>query len=241
MTTRHWGLPTNTQDNHKEYTSIEWNESAYFEAVIDFLKEKNIKSFIDVGGCTGEVSNIILNKIPSIEYGIIFEPQPDNFEYIKKNVVSDKILIKNTALFYGEEYIDISVRNPNVGSWSFALSENYHQNSIKVKCDNLDDYLKEKEYDFLKIDIEGGEFNLLLYSELLKEVKYIELELHHEYFEMYRDQSKIENLQNYSISKGNITDFVLKNLPNHEIEYYMCGESEEQQKNPGNIFLIKKT
>jgi FkbM family methyltransferase len=229
-------LPTNTQDNHKLYTSIEWEHTEYFSEVIKYLKEQNIKSFMDIGGCTGEVSNVILNHIPTIEHGLIFEPHPINCEYIKENINLDKIKLENKAVFYGEKSISLSIRGPNVGSWSFLFSEQYPENSFEVECVELDDYLSEYEYDFIKIDIEGSEFNLLKNSTLLKEVKYIELEVHHEHFGMYMGgkNSKYDSA----------IDFVLNYLPNHEVLYFLTSDFENENSNPGtnsgNIFLVKK-
>ena len=229
-------LPTSTQDDHKLYTSVEWKHIEYFSEVIKYLQEKNIKSFIDVGGCTGEVSNIILNEIPTIEFGLIFEPHPINCEYIKNNINSDKVQIENKALFYGQDSISLSIRGPNVGSWSFLFSEQYPENSIEVECVNLDDYLSKMNYDFIKIDIEGSEFNLLENSLLLKEVKYIELEVHHEHFGMYKKHKTDEC--------DNAIDFVLQHLPNHDVVYFLTSDFENENSNPGlcsgNLFLVKK-
>jgi len=233
--TNYCNIPTNTQESHKLYTSVEWKSEQYFDEVVKFLKEKNIKSFIDIGGCTGEVSNIILNNVPSIEYGLIFEPHPINYEYTKENVKSDKVVIENKAVFYGKDFLDLSVRNPNIGSWSFLYSEKYPENSIRVQCVNIDDYLNEKEYDFVKIDIEGAEFNLIENSKLLKTVKFIEIEVHHEHFDTYKNEN--DHLSEYKYSEGNIIDYIFKQFPNHELHYYLSGESEIQKKNPGNMFL----
>lgn len=79
-------MSTLTQEQHKEYTFKEWTEYEYFYGVIEYLKEKNINSFIDIGGCSGEVSCIILDRISSIEYGIIFEPNIENYNFIKENI-----------------------------------------------------------------------------------------------------------------------------------------------------------
>lgn len=238
---RNFGMPTYTTNLHKEYTFVEWTEGQYFQAVLEFLQEKKIKSFIDVGGCTGEVSNILLNSIPSIERAVIFEPQPENYQYIVNNVKSDKVLVENKALFYGEEYIELSVRDSNVGSWSILFSEQYPGNSVKVQCVDIDDYLKEKKYDFIKIDIEGAEYNLFQNSKLLKEVDYLEIELHHEHFDLYKEQNPDLDLSQYGgYKEGAALKYTLDYFTNHELYYFMCGDSEEQKKNPGNIFLIKK-
>jgi len=226
---RHWSIPTNSLLNHKKYTSVEWNDLAYFDAVVEYLKENNIKSFVDVGGCTGEVSNILLERIDSIDYGLIFEPHPDNYEFILKAVDTDKVQVENKALFYGEDSISLSIRHPNVGSWSIVFSESHPEYSVDVPCVDIDTYLSEREYDFVKIDIEGSEFNLIENSKLLKDVKYIELEVHHEHFRIQqKSNSKYEKYE-YCL------DFIKEHLPNHEIEYYLGDEPD-----PGNMLLIKK-
>ena len=54
--------------------------------------------------------------------------------------------------------------------------------------------------DFVKIDVEGCEYNIIENSSYLKTVKFIEIEFH-----------------NYDI---NISDFIRKNLPSHKIEIF---------------------
>jgi len=237
---RNFDMPTHNQNLHKEYTSVEWTEGGYFQAVLEFIKEMKVTSFMDVGGCTGEVSNILLENIPSIENGIIFEPQPENYQYIVNNVKSDKVLIENKALFYGEEYLELSVRDSNVGSWSILFGNQYPGNSVRVQCVDIDDYLKETKYDFIKIDIEGAEYNLFQNSKLLKEVDFLEIELHHEHFDIYKDQNSDVDLSKYVRSDGGVLKYTMDYFSDHEIHYFMSGETEQQQKNPGNIFLVKK-
>jgi FkbM family methyltransferase len=216
-------MSTLTQSQHKSYTYNEWSGYEYFNEVIKYLKEKEIKSFIDIGGCSGEVSRIILEEILNIEYGIIFEPNIDNYLFIKNNVDNEKILIENKAIFYGKDSIKLSIKSEwkNVGSWSIYFNEEYPENSIEVECVDLDSYLNIKEYDFIKIDIEGSEFNLIENSIKLKDVKYIELEIHYHHYEIDH--------------KENVLDYLSSYLPNHEIYYYL-GEDENK---PGNVFLIR--
>jgi FkbM family methyltransferase len=216
-------MSTLTQSQHKAYTYNEWSGYEYFHEVIKYLKEKEIKSFIDIGGCSGEVSRIILEEIPNIEYGIIFEPNIDNYLFIKTNVNDKKILVENKAIFYGKDSIKLSIKSEwkNVGSWSIYFNEEYPENSIEVECVDLDSYLNEKQYDFVKIDIEGSEFNLIENSTKLKDVKYIELEIHYHHYEV--DHS------------DNVLQYLNKYLPSHEIYYYL-GEDENK---PGNVFLVR--
>mgnify|MGYP002640580453 CR=1 FL=1 len=237
---RSFDMPTHNHNLHKDYTSAEWTEGGYFQAVLEFIKEMKVTSFMDVGGCTGEVSNILLENIPSIENGVIFEPQPENYQYILDNVKSDKVLVENKALFYGEEYLELSVRDSNVGSWSILFGNQYPGNSVRVQCVDIDDYLKETKYDFIKIDIEGAEYSLFQNSKLLKEVDFLEIELHHEHFDIYKDQNSNVDLSKYVRSDGGALKYAMDYFSEHELHYFMSGETEQQQKNPGNIFLVKK-
>ena len=43
-----------TLKEHITYTRNEWSKG-YYEMIIKFLKDKKIESFIDLGGCVGEV------------------------------------------------------------------------------------------------------------------------------------------------------------------------------------------
>lgn len=226
---KHWSIPTNSLQNHTRYTSVEWNELAYFDAVVDYLEERKIRSFIDIGGCTGEVSNILVERIDSIERGLIFEPHPDNYNYILNSVDTNLIQVENKALFYGKDFIELSIRHANVGSWSIVFTESHPEYAVKVPCADVDDYLSENNYDFVKIDIEGSEFNLIENSNLLKEVPYIELEVHHEHFRIQQKTNPEYKKYTYCL------DFIKKYLPSHEIEYYLGDEVD-----PGNMLLIKK-
>lgn len=217
-------MSTLTQSQHKQYTFEEWNNQSYFYEIVEYLNTKQIKSFIDIGGCSGEVSRILLERISSIEYGLVFEPNLENYNFIKQNVNNDNILVENKAVFYGKDKINLSIKSEwkNVGSWSIYFDEEYPENSIEVECVDLDSYLKQKEYDFIKIDIEGSEFNLIENSTKLKEIKYIELEIHYHHYEVEHTEDIMSYLKKY--------------LPDHTIHYYL-GEDENR---PGNIFFIKE-
>lgn len=219
---------TLTQKQHKDYTHNEWTNYEYFNEVIKYLKEQSITSFIDIGGCSGEVSKILIEKVPTIKYGLIFEPDIKNYEFILENVNSKNVLVENKAVYYGKNKINLSIKSEwkNIGSWSVFFNEEYPENSIEVECTELDLYLKKNEYDFIKIDIEGSEFNLLENSTNLKDIKFIELEIHYHHYDTIK-QDKTENM----------VEYLKKYLPNHEIYYYL-GEDE---KNPSNAFLINSS
>ena len=73
-----------TLESHVEYTRREW-ESPYYQDCINYINDKlNCTSFVDLGGCVGEVTNVIMERISSLKTFHIVEPVRENFEFIVK-------------------------------------------------------------------------------------------------------------------------------------------------------------
>ena len=200
-------MPSNLNE-HIRYSRNEWSTFEYFVNVVKFLKERSIKTMIDAGGCTGEVTSILLEKIPSLEKAIILEPVKENYEFIISRLDGySKVDVINKALFYGEEYISLGQCDDNVGGWSFQ----YNTNKIdRVQTITLEDLT---EVDFIKIDIEGAEINVIPNSKRIHNISYIEIEFHDEL-----------------IAEDNWKNYIKEYLPNHEIIFNMNQ----------NVFLVKK-
>lgn len=165
-----------TQDTHVIYTRNEWTNQWYFKDVINFLKEKQIKSFIDLGANVGEVSKILLENIELIKFCYLFEPQINNYDFLVKRFLDNTVVkcIKK-GVYYGKTSSNLYRQDDNVGG--FSVEKNIKEESEIVELTEL-----EKEnielVDFIKIDIEGGEYNVLKNSSYIKTVKYIEIEFH---------------------------------------------------------------
>lgn len=199
----------NTLYEHIKYTENEWNNVDYFINVLNFLENKNIKKVLDVGGCTGKVSSILIEKIPSIEKIIILEPIEENFNFIKKEMeLLNKVEIMQKALYYGKTQIQLGQCDDNVGGWSFEHSMN--------KTDYIQTITLEQffDIDFLKMDIEGSEKNVIENSTYIHDIPYLEIEFH---FDLWLDWK----------------EFVIKNLTNHEIKFTSLS-------NRSNCFLVRK-
>lgn len=156
-----------------------------------FLKKKgyfNFEYFFDVGAHKGESLELFLNNF-KIKNIYSFEPSHINFLNLKKNVKKIKrkfkdtnILIENYALGNEEKDMDMkqieessssTINDINIESNYFKKKSRFLYNfnnkffyeDIKIRQIILSDYIldnKIPKIDFLKIDTEGYEFNVLL-------------------------------------------------------------------------------
>lgn len=190
-----------TLKEHKNETRNEWSgqtSNKYFLNVLNYLSNKSIESSMDVGGCTGEVTNIFIENIDTLKKSIIIEPVKENYDFILDNVKSERvdIIVINKALFYGSESISMGISEFNVGGYS-AKWNNLFESIPTTTIENLLEY---GNVDLIKIDIEGSEKNIIENSTELKNIKYIEIEFHDE------------------LIKPNVwKPFIETHLPNHKI------------------------
>lgn len=171
------GYPTESLEGHIYYTNEEWTSRPFYANIIEFLKEKQIKSVLDVGGCTGEVPKIMFDKISSLETALILEPVLMNFNFIQDRFKNEyRIKVINKALYYGQDFISLGQSDGNVGGY------NMHSNSHNVQFNDIPTTTLENlpKYDFMKIDIEGGERNVLENATCFVDFKYIAIEFHDE-------------------------------------------------------------
>ena len=122
---------------------------------------------IDVGANIGYYTLIFAKLVGNMGKVIAFEPEPKNFEILKKNISINKLTNvileqkivsntnKKTKLFLANSGIVGHHTNPTKNSTNF----------IEVDSITLDDYLVKnnmsKKINFLKIDVEGAEIKVL--------------------------------------------------------------------------------
>ena len=163
----------------------------YQKKWIKFLKKNKYNDFkilMDIGAHKGESiklfsKNFIIKKI------ISFEASPINFEYLKKKIDENKegynnteIVLENTALGAENKIVEFIQFNESSSSTIKEIdkeSEYYKRKfrlvnflnnkktyqKIKIKVSKLKDYIEKnniKKIDFIKIDTEGYEFEILL-------------------------------------------------------------------------------
>ena len=165
-----------------------------------------------------------------------FEPDKDNINFLKnkfENEINEGLIIPiEIGIYYGLKeakafgmgFITEKKIHPNVGGMGIEecmkkVEKKRIENGEDVFCgqvdnkvfklDTLENVSKNFEVpDFIKIDIEGAEKNILENSELLKKAKYMIVEWNQE--EDFCDFLK-KNLPNFKIINNN-SDYLIKNM-----------------------------
>ena len=126
-----------------------------------YLKEGMV--YVDIGANIGN-HTVFFSKICKAEKGYVFEPQRNIFEILKKNVLinglSGKTELHNVCLGKTEGTCDLtSFRIENYGATSFRESPLGSYPVVSL------DSLNIPNVDFIKIDVEGAETDVLLGAE----------------------------------------------------------------------------
>jgi FkbM family methyltransferase len=185
-------------------------DSFYQKKWIKFLKRNEFKKFnllLDIGAHKGE-SIELFSKNFTIKKIISFEASPINFEYLKNKIKENKkifnnieILIENIALGAKNEIIEFKQFKESSSSTIKQIDEdskyfkrkfgiiNFLNNKkiyevIEIKISKLKDYIEKnniEKIDFMKIDTEGYEFEVLLGLEAkIQQVNIIMFEHHYD-------------------------------------------------------------
>lgn len=146
--------------------------------IYEFVSEKESPIIIDCGSNIG-LSVIFFKKLYPSSKIIAFEPDPLIFRALKENIASfnfKDVQLNNKAVWINEGKVDFSVE----GAFSGRIPKGDESaKKIQVNTYDLSLLLEETEADFLKLDIEGAEYEVLIKcGPLLKKVKHIFIEYH---------------------------------------------------------------
>ena len=200
---------------------------------MDKLLNNNHLVIVDVGASGGIHPR--WSKATEFYKGILFEPDPREFDVLKKNSDNNLIVI-NSALSDSNKEIEFhlckkqevsSVYPPNFNFLNkFADSERFNvEKIIHLNADTLDNQLKKEgidEVDFIKIDTQGYELSILKGClSYLENVVGLEVEV--EFEPVYIGQPLFSEVDNYVKENG----FILVDLK----RYYW---KRKNNKNTGN-------
>tara|TARA_B110000503_G_scaffold119941_1_gene182173 strand:- start:3232 stop:4008 length:777 start_codon:yes stop_codon:yes gene_type:complete len=132
---------------------------------------KKITNYYDIGSWIGPTVLMAANFYPKEIYA--FEPDIKAYEELKNNIFLNKkklnkvkIELYNKAAYLsnGKIILNIPDGNPGASTSSLIKNTNINYESVTIKSLNLLNFMKKKRLkseDFIKIDIEGGEYKLL--------------------------------------------------------------------------------
>jgi len=136
-------------------------------AISSFTSRREVA--IDIGANAGYYVVPLATQFSRV---IAFEPVEDVFAKLKINIELNELnnvelhqaAVSNfdgLSSFYTQEAIDGDF-NLNIGLSSLIRREKYFKSEIKVNVVSLDNFLKDVVVDFIKVDVEGSEFQVFL-------------------------------------------------------------------------------
>lgn len=171
------------------------------EYILSLLNNKENGFFVELGACDGVLfSNTYYFEKKLNWTGILIEPNPLYWEDLNKNrncglsnKLCDDVSGKEVDFLLAEAMGGII--NDNPGYWV-----NYHMDKDKLKLKTftlseiLDEFKAPKVMDFLSLDVEGSEYNILSTFPFDKyEFNYICVE-HNNYWSQDDNKMKIQNI-----------------------------------------------
>jgi len=201
---------------YKNYGSFDQTGEKNFIKTIS----SSLKLTLDIGANTGKYTQLILDETKSNV--ISFEPLKEAFKDLKniEKVYPERLKTFNYAVGDKNEYLDLNTSNSKSEKASFSkdtdkLTFYEQENSIKINTEviTLDSFFKnnpklidEKELDFIKIDTEGFELEVIIGAKNLiekKKPKFIQLEFNwHQLFKkqtMYEFSKYLEDYDLYQL------------------------------------------
>jgi len=151
-----------------------------------YFKSKDSEPIILDAGSSIGMSVIFFKWLYPNSRITAFEPDKETFDILSKNIVVnnfEKVQAHNLALSDKEGEVDFYKDNKNPGMLSMSMFSKRLPTSEKsmVQSDLFSKYVGEK-VDFVKMDIEGAEFEVLddlCLTKKIKNIKEIIVEFHH--------------------------------------------------------------
>ncbi len=132
-------------------------ESAHKDQLNAIKKIVNSKSvFIDIGACKGDILQFLCDNCM---YGYAFEPDARNFEYLLKKYDKKNVTILNKVVSNCDNIVRFYPSGEYVGNiLGHDMDYKKYNQSVEIESVSLDDFLKNIDVDFIKIDCEGAEW-----------------------------------------------------------------------------------
>lgn len=211
------------------------------KSIIYFLNNFKFepKIIIDVGACWGEYS-MLLSKYYTKSTIYAIEGSYKNYNILNNNISFEKNNIDNiqTYNYIISDSNDFRYISNSIGTMNFVKNEidKDELNYSKVKSMQLSNFIKENNLDyidFLKLDIEGGELNLI--TDLLNlNIKYGQIEI----INTNSFEKNIEFLNLLAKKYILIDEEDFKEISTNELKYYV--KTKLDNLSAFDIFIASK-
>ena len=144
---------------------------------------KNLR-MIDLGACKGENLEFFLERGHSIEFGAFFEPDYDNFVFLADRLRSFRI--ENSLVLPLAAWVETKLLTFN--STSDSSSHIQDSGDSIVQSVKLSDFLATTKVNYVKMDIEGAEYEALLGLEpiLIRDKPHLAISVYHKPDDMFK-------------------------------------------------------
>jgi FkbM family methyltransferase len=121
----------------------------------------------DVGAHLGYYSLLAAKCVGPCGKVVAFEPSAKNFSLLRKNIELNKLTyvrLVNQAVFCRPERVTLSLPLDNESSGNWSINADKGGERIHVQADTIDRFCHRNQImpDFLKIDVEGAEYDVLM-------------------------------------------------------------------------------
>jgi FkbM family methyltransferase len=158
-----------------------WEQEVYEQEV----KVGSGSVVVDAGAQIGAFSVKASKQVGGAGIVYAFEPEPENFQYLIANTEHlNNVRIFNKALWSSEGKKLLYLHPFNVGAHSLYPPREGDNGTLEVETTSLDDMIKGK-VDFMKIDVEGAELEVLKGAQHILEQfhPFIAVEIHSNIYE----------------------------------------------------------
>lgn len=148
----------------------------FIKGIYDVPLEGDAPRIIDAGAYVGFSAVYFLERYPHCDL-TLFECDPDIVEQLKANVpevAQGRVKLEECALSSNSGHVTFYKSGDDAGSIHVQTEQ-----AFEVKCEPLAPYLEKGEVDFLKMNIEGAEMDVLeACGEKLRAIKEMVIEFH---------------------------------------------------------------
>ena len=123
---------------------------------------------LDIGANIGYFTLLFASSVGKEGKVFSFEPEPSNFEILKKNVKTNNfqnVVLENGAVSNSMGTTELYLSEKAAGQHRIYKSKDVSENHISVKTIRLDDFFNTNPFfekiSFIKLDAEGSEFGVL--------------------------------------------------------------------------------